>query len=52
VLEQVREYEFPQRDMKGLPDSPLSLMEGTAGDILFLIDVLRLEGGFPGFDDI
>lgn len=44
----------PQRKVTGLPDSPDSLMEGTAGVVCFLLDVAapphRLIG-FPGYGD-
>jgi len=37
----------PQRQVRGVPDSPRSLMEGAAGVICFLLDV-ALDGVFPG----
>lgn len=44
----------PQRKVSNLPDSPYSLMEGTAGVACFLLDVAAPPHklvGFPGYGD-
>ena len=41
----------PQRRVVGQPDSPLSLMEGAAGVLCFLLDVAAPEtAAFPGWE--
>ena len=46
----------PQRRVRGKPDSPLSLMEGAAGVLCYLLDVHRAAQGasdaegFPGWE--
>eukprot|EP00928_Gymnodinium_smaydae_P040385 TRINITY_DN27389_c0_g1_i2.p1 TRINITY_DN27389_c0_g1~~TRINITY_DN27389_c0_g1_i2.p1 ORF type:complete len:420 (-),score=43.18 TRINITY_DN27389_c0_g1_i2:68-1327(-) len=41
----------PQRRVQGVPDSPSSLMEGSAGVICFLLDLCRPEGAaFPAWE--
>eukprot|EP01062_Namystynia_karyoxenos_P062740 TRINITY_DN55617_c0_g1_i1.p1 TRINITY_DN55617_c0_g1~~TRINITY_DN55617_c0_g1_i1.p1 ORF type:complete len:445 (+),score=85.17 TRINITY_DN55617_c0_g1_i1:100-1335(+) len=41
----------PQRRVPGKPDSPCSLMEGSAGVVCFLLDLLSPEGArFPGWE--
>lgn len=49
----------PQRLTRGVPDSPISLMEGEAGIACFLMDLAsnpaenpRAYLGFPGYGDI
>ena len=52
IQRQCQEYEDPQRLNKGICDHPFSLMEGLAGDICFLSDLLRDENDvrFPGYE--
>lgn len=47
----VSAYQDPQRRVQGIPDAPTSLMEGTAGELCFLVDLLRPEASyFPGYE--
>lgn len=47
----VLNYDDGQRDRVGIADHPYSLMEGVAGSICFLIDVLSpLTAAFPAYD--
>ena len=52
VQQQCQAYEDPNRLNKGICDHPFSLMEGLAGDICFLSDLLRDENDvrFPGYE--
>ena len=41
------------RKVKGVPDEPYSLMEGSAGDIVFYADIIRSDielSRFPGYE--
>lgn len=41
------------RKVKGIPDEPYSLMEGSAGDICFYLDIIRENieySRFPGYE--
>ena len=41
------------RKVKGVPDEPYSLMEGSAGDITFYADIVRNDinlSRFPGYE--
>jgi hypothetical protein len=35
----IRLYEFPDRYIVGIPDSPFSLMNGLAGDLSLILDL-------------
>lgn len=44
-------YYDPQRLMRGVPDTPYSLMEGAGGVLCYLLDVLNPEkASFPGYE--
>lgn len=50
-LAAVQSYTDEQRDVQNIPDSPYSLMEGAAGVVCFLYDLLApLRSAFPGFE--
>lgn len=47
----MRRQQDPQRRVTGVPDSPRSLMEGTAGVVCFLADLCSPESSaFPGWE--
>ena len=51
IQKEVREYTDLSRLKKGLPDYPLSLMEGISGQICFLSDLLRdKDVKIPGYE--
>lgn len=51
VTEAVAKQPDPQRRVLGKPDSPYSLMEGTAGLLCYLLDVAVPESSaFPGWE--
>lgn len=51
VAEQIRNYTFEDRFVKGVSDFPYSLMIGKAGDLCFCCDLILGTGGKqPGFD--
>ena len=45
-----KDTEDQGRIMKGIPDSPYSLMEGQSGLIVFYSDILNDSVRFPGFE--
>ena len=51
-LQLIAQQDDPQRRVRGVPDSPASLMEGTAGVVCFLLDLARGSdaAGLPGWD--
>lgn len=49
-MNEIKEYHFSDRHIKGISDSPYSLMLGVAGDICFTTDLLEGTARFPGFD--
>ena len=51
-LQLIAQQDDPQRRVRGVPDSPASLMEGTAGVVCFLLDLARGRdaAGLPGWD--
>jgi hypothetical protein len=50
-VDAVASYDDPQRRRKGVPDTPLSLMEGSAGVGCFLLDLVApFFSSFPGFE--
>ena len=37
--------------MIGIPDHPFSLMQGLAGDIIYILDIFDIEySKFPGYE--
>ena len=52
LLRLVAAQDDPQRRVRGMPDSPASLMEGSAGIVCFLLDLAggRDAAAFPGWD--
>ena len=51
VLESIATTFDPQRQTQGLADFPYSLMEGMAGTMCYLCDLLHpLRSAFPGYD--
>jgi hypothetical protein len=51
LLAAAADYHDPQRAVVGVPDSPCSLMEGTAGVICFLLDMLSpATARFPAWE--
>lgn len=44
-------YDDSQRRVQGVPDSPFSLMEGSAGEVCFLVDLIFPDtSNFPGYE--
>jgi hypothetical protein len=51
VQKQLSEYKDRSRQVRGLPDSPYSLLEGYAGVVCLYVDTLCPEqSAFPGYD--
>jgi hypothetical protein len=52
IVERFRNHDDPGRIAKGIPDTPYSLMEGQAGQICLMCDLLRddAEVMFPGYE--
>ena len=50
VQEEQKYYENDSRWTKGKVDYPFSLMEGSAGAICLLSDLLKGDVKFPGFE--
>ncbi len=48
-MNEIKEFEFSDRHVKGISDSPYSLMLGISGDICFTMDLLEGRARFPGF---
>jgi len=50
-MQEIASYDDPQRKRVGVADTPYSLMEGDAGTICFLNDLLYPEKAlFPCYD--
>ncbi|XP_062505179.1 uncharacterized protein LOC134181907 isoform X2 [Corticium candelabrum] len=51
VQKQLTEYDDRSRHVKGVPDTPYSLLEGYAGVVCLFVDALSPEqSAFPGYD--
>jgi len=51
LQEAIAQQPDPQRRVRGVPDSPCSLMEGSAGVVCFLLDVCSPHAArFPGWE--
>jgi hypothetical protein len=52
IQEEIKSYKDPQRNVKGVPDTPFSLMEGQGGVICFFSDLLNEESfmKYPGYE--
>lgn len=51
TMEEIRTFNDPQRQNIGIPDSPYSLMEGDAGTLCFINDLLNAENSsYPCYD--
>ena len=51
VLKAIGDTADPQRKVRGVPDSPWSLMEGSAGLICFYLDLLQPGvSAFPAYE--
>lgn len=51
VQKQLSEFEDESRHVKGIPDTPYSLLEGYAGVVCLYVDALCPEkSAFPGYD--
>lgn len=49
-MKEISTYNFEDRNVVGVSDEPYSLMVGIAGDICFVIDVIKGTGLLPGYD--
>ena len=52
IQEQCENYDCDQRKNVGVADHPFSLMEGVAGDLCFLSDLIgnEYDTRFPGYE--
>ncbi len=49
-MQLIHNYSFKGRKVVGRSDEPFSLMTGISGDIVFMLDVMKGSGYFPGYD--